>query len=480
MRLLVFLFFASLIPAQAAALPGELTRALREAQIPLDAVAFIIQPVDAKNPALAHRPELAMNPASVMKVLTSVVALEKLGPAYVWKTEVWAVGEVKHRTLYGDLVIKGYGDPTLTLERLWLLQREIKSRGIDAIQGHLILDTRHFDLPVMDAGLFDGEPLAAYNALPGALLTNYNVATFKLNVVGDAVSITSDLNLPELTLTSQVVPDDAGCGDWKERLGPIRLEATRQELVFEGRYARDCGEKQLNLNVYEPAHHFGATFRALWKESGGELTGGTLFGAAPSDIPAMISFPSIPLAEALRNLNKFSNNLMTRNVFLTLGVAHGGAPATLEKSSQAISVWLAENNIAAPELVLENGAGLSRIERISARTLGRVLQAAHASPFFSELESALPIVAVDGTLRRRFTDTPFASRAHLKSGTLQDVRALAGYIFNRDGKRMIFVMLVNHAHAEHAELAQRALLTWAYHYRKPLRAQRSLKQHRKK
>lgn len=457
-----------------AGLPPAFVHAMREADIPLTDVALMVHAVDARQPVLSHRAHQAMNPASVMKVLTSMVALEKLGPAFVWKTDLWTVGEIRNRTLTGDLIIKGYGDPTLTLERMWLLQREIKARGLDAIQGNLMLDTHYFALPELDAGAFDGEPLAVYNALPGPLLVNYSATTFKLNPVNDSVQITPDIALPGLGIDSRLVADEAECGEWKDRLGPIRFDSILNAVIFEGRYARSCGEKQLNLNILPPPQHFDLVFRALWKDVGGTLSGRTLTGTAPVDTPAWMSFTSIPLAEALRNQNKFSNNLMTRNVFLTLGVAQAGAPATLAKSEQAVRTWLTEKQIPAPELVLENGAGLSRIERISAQTLVRVLQAAYASPYFAEFESSLPILGVDGTLRKRVTEPALKGRAHLKTGTLQDVRTLAGYVLNRDGKRLMLVMMINHPNAARAELAQHALLTWAYAYRAgPLQTRRN-------
>lgn len=449
-----------------AALPVSFTRALHDADIPLDAVALVIQPLESPAPVLSHRATQAMNPASVMKLLTSVVALDTLGPAYTWKTHIWAAGDINKGALTGDLIIKGYGDPTLTLEHLWLMQRALKAQGIEAIHGNLILDTAYFQLPPLDPGALDGEPLAVYNALPAALLANYNASTFTFKVINDAVVITPELNQPELAVVSRVVPDDAPCGEWKDRLFPV-LGTIRNALVFEGRYARACGEKHLSLNLYDATRNFDVTFRALWAESGGVLTGGTRLGAAPADTAPLLSFPSIPLAEALRNLNKYSNNLMTRNVYLTLGAESRGAPATLQKSRDAVQAWLADKNIAAPELVLENGAGLSRIERISAQTLSRMLVMAYRSPYFSEFESALPIAAVDGTLKRRFTDSPYAGRAHLKTGTLKDARALAGYVMNRAGKRVVFVMLVNHPQAEKADAAQRALLDWAYTYSPP-------------
>lgn len=445
-----------------AALPVGVTRALRDAGIPPDAVAVFIQPVDRAEPALTHRAAHAMNPASVMKLLTSIAALDKLGPAYTWKTDIWAIGPIENGTLTGDLIIKAYGDPTLTLERIWLLQRALKARGIETIQGNVILDTAYFQLPQLDPGAFDGEPLAIYNALPAALLANYNASTFTFKVVNDTVAVTPELKQPELAVTSRLVLDDTPCGEWKDRVLTAVSAPMHNELSFEGRYARDCGEKHWSLNLYDATRNFDVTFRALWAESGGVLTGTTRLGAAPADTPPLLSFPSIPLADALRNLNKYSNNLMTRNLYLTLGAETRGPPATLEKSREVVRAWLADRKIAAPELVLENGAGLSRIERISAQTLGRILIMAYRSPYFSELESALPLLAVDGTLKRRFVDSPFAGRAHLKTGTLKDARALAGYLMNRDGKRMVLVLLINHPHAEKTDAVQRALLDWAY------------------
>lgn len=466
----------SAVSVWAAPLPAPFLSALRQAGIPLDAVALIVQPVDAPQAVMSSNATQAMNPASVMKLLTSLSALDRLGAAYVWKTDVWAEGEIKDRRLIGDLIIKGYGDPSLTLERMWLLQRELRARGIDEIRGNLILDTSYFELPTLDAGAFDGDPLAIYNAVPAALLANYNATTIRLAANGAGVALTSDIALPGLTLRSQLALDNADCGEWKDRVTPSIPDPARRELVMTGAYARACGEKRLNLNLFEPALTFDYTFRALWAESGGRITGSTQPGIAPADTPPLLSFSSIPLADALRSLNKYSNNLMTRNLFLTLGAEREGAPATLEKSRHAVREWLNEKHIAAPELVLENGAGLSRIERISAQTLGRLLLAAYASPNFSEFESALPILAVDGTLKRRFTDSPLAGHAHLKTGTLKDARALAGYVFNRAGKRMVFVLLVNHANADRAEAAQRALLEWAYDYRpEPARRRRGRK-----
>ncbi len=460
-RLLVGLLLAGLaVSARAAGLPATFTSALKQAGIPLDHVAVVVQPLDAKQPSLSHNAGAAMSPASVMKLVTSFAALAQLGPAYVWTTDVWAEGAVADGVLDGNLVIKGYGDPTLTLERMWLLQRELRARGIRHVRGNLVLDLGEFAVPPTDPGAFDGEPFAPYNAVPGPLVANFNATTLRLSPRGQTVRIEPDIALPGLALTSHVVLEErAECNGWKDALKPSLPDPERLELVVSGHYARGCGDKAWSLNLFEAAATFDLIFRGLWAEMGGTIDGATVAGAAPKSAP-LLSFPSEPLSAALVRLNKHSNNLMTRNLYLTLGAAAYGAPASSEKAERAVRAVLAQYGMPTRKLVLENGAGLSRIERITADALTQLLRAAYHSPLFAEFESALPIVAIDGTLKHRFNGSALAGSAHLKSGTLRDVSALAGYVYTARGERVSFVMLVNHANAGNSELAQRALLEW--------------------
>lgn len=448
--------------ATAAELPDTFTKALRYAGIPLGNVAVMVQPLDASEAVLSHNAASALNPASVMKLVTSFAALHQLGPAYTWTTSLWADGPVNDGTLAGNLIIKGTGDPGLTLERLWLLQRALRARGIQHVQGNLVLDVGHFDLPQTDPGAFDGEPLAPYNAVPGALIANFNTLGFRLTPEGNQVRITPDVALPGVALVSNMALDDtARCGGAKESVTPAVSDSTELAVVIGGRYIRHCGEQRLTLNLFDPATTFGLVFRGLWAESGGSVNGATVLGQAPATEP-LLTFRSTPLAETLTQLNKFSNNVMTRNLFLTLGTEKYGAPATLEKGERAVRELLTQRGVSTGKLVLQNGAGLSRIERISAAALTQMLRAAYRSPLFSEFESSLPLLSVDGTLKRRFNGSALAGNAHLKTGTLRDVSALAGYVYTVNGERVSFVMLVNHANARQSEAAQRALLEWVY------------------
>ncbi|OJY55056.1 D-alanyl-D-alanine carboxypeptidase/D-alanyl-D-alanine-endopeptidase [Thiobacillus sp. 0-1251] len=460
-RFLSGLLFAGLaVAAHAESLPSAFTTALQQAGIPLDHVAVVVQPLDADEPLISHNADAALNPASVMKLVTSFAALNQLGPDYVWKTDVWAEGPIRNGVLEGDLVIKGYGDPTLTLERMWLLQRELRARGVRHIRGNLVLDLSDFELPVSDPGEFDGEPLALYNAVPGALVANFNATTLRLKPDGNVIGIEPDVALPGVAIRSDIaLTESAACNGWKDALAPSIPDPERRELVVGGRYPRGCGEQALSLNLFEPAVTFDFLFRGLWAETGGTLGGQTVPGMAP-ETPPLLRFESLPLTDALIRLNKYSNNLMARNLFLTLGTEAYGPPATPDKGARAVREDLAQRGISTRKLVLENGAGLSRIERISAGALNQLLRAAYRSPLFAEFESALPIAATDGTLKRRFKGSTLTGSAHLKTGTLRDVSALAGYLDTMSGRRVSFVMLVNHAKANRSEAAQRALLEW--------------------
>jgi len=463
-RLACFAFaLAAIMPAWANGLPQGLSEALLKADIPPESIAIHVQPVDGAAPLLSVNAAQPMNPASTMKLVTSYAALESLGPGYTWKTGFWARGEIRDGKLEGDLIVRGGGDPYLTLERIWLMQRALREKGVREIDGKLVLDLTLYDLPPVDPGAFDGEPLAAYNAPPAPLIANFNAQYVRLVPEGEGVALHPELPLTGVQLISQLQLTDAPCNGWRDGILASRPDpAMRDIVVLEGRYPRACGEKRLPLNLLDPAQNFAHVFRTLWKESGGKWEGGIATGIAPPGTPPLLEFESPPLADIIRPLNKHSSNVMTRMLFLTLGQEKFGAPATLAKSVTVMREILRARNLVFPELAVENGAGLSRNERISAESMGRLLLAAYSSPHFSELESALPIAATDGTLKKRFNGSAFAGHAHLKTGSLKDVRTLAGYLVDRNGRRLAVVMFVNHPNAAQSDAAQAALLDWVY------------------
>jgi D-alanyl-D-alanine carboxypeptidase/D-alanyl-D-alanine-endopeptidase (penicillin-binding protein 4) len=449
--------------AHAAPVPPAVSSALADAGIPLEGVAIVVQEIGAPAPLVTHRAEAPMNPASVMKLVTTFTALELLGPAFTWKTEAYVDGEIKGGVLHGNLTLKGYGDPKITLESYWLLVRELRQKGLREIRGDLVLDRSYFSAGGHDPARFDDQPLRAYNVGPDALLVNFKTIRFILAPDSDArrVTVRAEPPLPGLTLRNNLRLVNGECGDWKANAkAAFANGGDKAEATFAGSYALSCGEQSWYVSLMGHAGYAGALFRELWQEAGGAFSGTVRDGAVAPAARLYATQTSPQLAEVVRDINKFSNNVMARQLFLTLDAQVNGAPASLERAASTIRDTLKKRGLDFPELVMENGSGLSRIERISAGHLTQLLQAAFASPLMPEFASSLALTAVDGTMKRRLLGTGAAGQAHIKTGTLDGVRALAGYVLDANGRRWSVVAMINHANAGNGGNALDALLQW--------------------
>jgi len=453
-----------------AQLPESVATALKQAGIPDTHVGVVVQELDG-TPLLRHGEERALNPASVMKLVTTLAALDSLGPAHTFKTLVWVDGELRDGVLSGNLVLQGGGDPGLTQERFWLLLRELRQRGIREIRGDVLLDNGYYAIDARDPGAFDQAPLRPYNAQPAALLVNFNTQSLRLCAREPQVAARLDPGAEGLRLDNRLQSADEVCANWSDGVA-TRLEGVT--LVLEGRLSAQCGERSLALNLLPPAENAAAWFSALWREIGGLHTGRVREGAPGPGAGLFLAFDSPPLNLLVRDVNKHSNNVMAKMLFLNLGAARYGAPATWEKGERALRAWQAERGLRLPKLVLENGAGLSRIERVSAAALSELLSWAGRQPVYFEFAASMPAVGVEGTQENRFNGnglngTDSSGRAWLKSGTLNNARNLAGYVLGPDGSRRVLIFLINHPNAGRANGAQDALLEWAVSYTKTVR-----------
>jgi D-alanyl-D-alanine carboxypeptidase/D-alanyl-D-alanine-endopeptidase (penicillin-binding protein 4) len=476
--------------AQAQKLPPDVDAALARAKVPRDAVSVLVIDADptakggsANNaPRLNHRSNVPMNPASVMKLVTTFAALDLLGPAYTWRTPVFLEGAVREGTLYGNLYIQGQGDPKLVLERLWLLLRRVQGLGIQSIAGDIVLDSGAFAVQPSDPASFDGEPLRPYNAAPDALLLNYKsvVMTFTPDRTANLAQVQFDPPLAgvQMQTTVPLLPSPGNgatdCGDYRGTLKADFSDANR--IRFAGGYPANCGEKVWPMAYADPQSYAVRAVRGLWQDMGGKLSGAVRMGQVPTAISASkpaFEVSSAPLAEIIRDINKYSNNVMAQQVFLTLGrvvpteaettvlsanAALPANPGTFAASRAVVQRWWTQR-ISADELpVLDNGSGLSRQERISAQGLGRLLQTAYVSPLMPELMSSLPVSGVDGTLKRMKARA--SGSAHLKTGSLNNVVAVAGFVHAASGKRYVLVALINHPNANAARPAIDTLVDW--------------------
>jgi D-alanyl-D-alanine carboxypeptidase/D-alanyl-D-alanine-endopeptidase (penicillin-binding protein 4) len=458
-------WLAAPLSVQSAALPGPIAKALARAGIPESAAAFYVHEIGAARPVLAAGAGRALNPASTIKILTTYAALELLGPAYTWKTEAYAAGALERGVLAGDLILKGYGDPKLAFENFWLWLRELRARGLTDIRGDLVLDRSHFAPETIEATGLDDKPMRPYNTAPDALLLNFKSVRVQFVPVPAArmVRVVPEPDLPQVRIVNQIALDRARCGYWEARLvHDLQDGPSSARLRFAGTYPADCGERERYFSVLGPNEYARGLFQLLWRELGGAFSGGVREGEAGPDARLLSTWKSQSLAETVRDINKFSNNVMARQLFLTLGVEAEGPPATTEKSVRAIQQWLAAKGAAFSELVLENGAGLSRIERISAESLGQLLLTAYRSPVMPELMASMPLAAADGTMKKRLNGAGVAGRAHIKTGSLDDVRAIAGYLLDARGRRMVIVFIVNHRNASRAHPVEDALVEWVY------------------
>ena len=441
------------------ALPPSVLQALERAKVPPEALAVVVEDPRGGTARLRWNTQQPMNPASVVKLLTTLAALEDLGPAWTWQTPVWLEGPIDNPgpegVLQGSVHIKGSGDPKLNLERVWTLLQRLRGLGVREIRGDIILDQSAFAAPMGTAGDFDGESLRPYNVQARALMLNQRTVIY--HFVPDAARGVARVMAEPALLGVQVeatVPLVGGpCHDWRAQLKGQLHDPARVRWL--GRYPAACGTQQWPVAYADPASYDSRLLQALWAGVGGQLRGTVREGPAPAR-PPTFEWASPSLSDVVRDINKFSNNTMAQLLALSWAAQRPGATAV--EPGAALQQW-AHSRLGGTGLRIENGSGLSRDQRLTAEQVATLLKQAWASPVLPELMASLPVAgAPDGTLRRLQAS---AGRAHLKTGSLRDVVAAAGYVLGRSGQRWVFVVLIHHEHAQAARPALEALLQWA-------------------
>ena len=448
--------------AAATGIPPDVTAALARSRLAPEQITLLVAPADGGTPLVNVNSGQLMNPASVMKLVTTAAALDVLGAAYTWRTPVWADGTLRDGTLQGNLYVQGQGDPKLVVERLWLLLQQVRQAGIRNIEGDLVLDNTAFSLPPHEAGAFDGEPLRPYNASPDALLVNFKSLALSFTpdtVQGVArVGMTPPLAGVELAATVPLAAAGTDCGAWQNKVGAS--VGNSRAITFSGSYPASCGSRSWPLAYAAPDEFAARAIAGLWLELGGRITGQVRFAPVPPAIarrPPLAETVSPPLSEVIRDINKYSNNVMASQLFLNLGLRTTGT-GSYDSAQAAMQQWWRTRLGDTPPPLVTNGSGLSREGRISASSLGAMLQAMWKSPSMSEFVSSMPIAGIDGTLRRSRVRQPGSS--HLKTGTLSDASALAGYVLANNGRHYVLVAMANGSGAPAARPAFEALVDW--------------------
>jgi D-alanyl-D-alanine carboxypeptidase/D-alanyl-D-alanine-endopeptidase (penicillin-binding protein 4) len=463
--LLLFGSLISIAIAEQTDLPQPVRHILDIRKVPYDSLSVHVQDVDSGEVILSWKDDVPRNPASTMKLLTTLIGLDTLGPNYRWTTDVFALGEIEDGRLAGDLLIRGQGDPFLVTERVWQMLRLVRQAGIHEIEGNLLLDDSYFEVPAHDPAEFDRQPLRAYNVGPNALMMNFKVVRywFEPDHDRDAVRVWVDPPLENLKVENRLALRRGYCGGYQRGITITANEAI-DKMIFSGRFPTGCKSYAMDRTALSHNEFAYGLFTSVWRESGGEFRGGWMNAKAPEDAEPIVSFKSLPLAEIISRVNKNSNNVMARHILFTLSAEVLGAPGTESGGRKVVENWLADTGIEFPTLRLDNGAGLSREARLSAREFAALLELAWRKPYMPEYLASMAVSGLDGTLRRKFDDEQLTGQAHLKTGSLDHVSAIAGYLQAESGRRFSVVMLHNYddVHRGPGEEAQIALLRWLY------------------
>jgi len=443
--------------------PAPVAQSIAAQRLPSSSVSFVILDPDSGRLVAGQNIDTPRSPASTIKTVTTFASLDLLGPSYVWHTRALLRGQFKNGVLDGDLILQGGGDPYMTLERWWSFARTLRDKGLKTIRGDIIIDNTAFALPPEDPAAFDGRPNRSYNVLPDALMVNFQSVEFRIvpNADMQRVDIVATPAPFNLSVENHVALRPGRCSAAANRVDFEVPSDQWDRVVFSGALSPSCAERTFARVLLRPPEYAFGTFVGLWRELGGDFQGKLRVASAPADAQPFLVFDSLTLGEIVRLTNKFSSNLMARHLLLTLGEDRFGLPATLEKGAAAIAQWSHERGFALDDMNIDNGSGLSRATHISVLQMANVLSAAYHSRFAPEFIASLPLAGIDGTLRSRMK-TSAAGSVRMKTGHLDGVTGVAGYVTTPAGKTFVLVSLVNDSRADYGagEPIHAALVSW--------------------
>ena len=426
-------------------LSPKVQQALKTNKLQNDALSLVMIPLDGPGTPTVFNADVSMNPASTMKLVTTYAALEMLGPNHQWKTEFYTDGTLSGGVLRGNLYLKGGGDPKLNMEKLWLLMRDLRANGVQQITGDLVLDRSFFEQPQLPVFDDDGnDKNKPFLVKPDSLMVNLKALRFVARNDAGKVLISVEPPIASIRIDNQVKAVNTKQCTGDVRYNPVTQADGSVLVTVSGQLADGCNS-QTYLSLLDHATYTAGAVRAIWKELGGSIQGQNRQAAVPKNAKLLARAYSPDLAEIIRDINKYSNNTMAQQLFLSLGAQfRSDADGDDAKAAQrVIRQWLAKKGITAPHLVMENGSGLSRAERVSAREMAQMLQAAWKSPYAAEFISSMPIAGKDGTMRKRLKTTAMNGQAHIKTGTLNTVRAISGFSRDSNGHTWAVVAILN-------------------------------------
>jgi D-alanyl-D-alanine carboxypeptidase/D-alanyl-D-alanine-endopeptidase (penicillin-binding protein 4) len=445
-------------------LPERPRTVLKQQLVPDSAVTVVVRDVTSGESLVELNATMPRPPASTMKLVPTWAALELLGPAYAWKTRAWADAPVIKGVLKGNLYLQGGGDPLLTIERWWRFVSDLRQTGLRVIEGDIVIDQTRFAALDERPEDFDGKPWRTYNVLPDALLVNWQSADFVVRPAddGSVVEVAIQPYPHGLVVENRAALTSGRCAGGNRRITITSPDDALDRIVVSGQLSESCGPQTFHRAVMQPAEYAYGTFVTLWRQQGGEFSGGMLRAPTPPTARLLLTQESLSLSEIVRVTNKYSSNMMARSLLLTVAAETSGTPATSAAGAASIKEMFASRGFEFPELVIGNGSGLSREARISGDSMARLLIGAWKSRYAPEFLASLSLAGLDGTLRQRFEKVDDPSRIRMKTGSLKDVSTIAGYVTGQSGKHYAVVVYINHPGVQNGvgEVIQGAVIEW--------------------
>jgi len=449
-------------------LPSAVQKLLKNYKIPEQSLSLFIKEIDQRQPLMTLNADIPRNPASTIKIITTFAGLELLGPTYSWQTKFYLDGTLADYTLDGNLVMQGGGDPFLVSEAFWHILFTLQAKGLKHINGDLLIDDGEFEDEVGSPADFDNKPYRAYNVFPDAALVNFRVHQFNFVPQKDSLHIYADPPAATMKINNKVKLTKGRCrGKHRHIKHDVVTHGHQTLITFTGDYPRSCGHQNLLRTIMPNDQYVFGVFKSLWENMGGTITGTVGKTRINGEKPFYVA-TSRPLTEIITYINKYSNNVMARQLLLTIGKemqeSNGKDKGSKTLGRQAIKEWLVSIGIPAPELVLDNGSGLSRKSSVSAATMGALLEHAYHSPYQPEFMASLPMLGIDGTVRKRLNGAVPAGEIRIKTGLLNDVRAMAGYVRSQSDKHYVVVSLQNYPGIQNGvgTQVQDEILKWLY------------------
>ena len=418
---------------------------IKKHQIPENKLSIILEDSESGERLISINPSTTRSPGSVTKIFTAFAALDLLGEAYQWRTDAFIEKENNNKEIVDHLLIRGGGDPSFSLKDLEELILNIRAKGIREIRDDIYFDQTFFRQRKKSTAKFDKSPLRPYNTMHSSLIVNSNKIdlSFNLNEQTGKPDITP-LFLPiGIEIENNLSVGSGKCKDFRSKVTfDEKFRKQTLTILINGVYPAQCKNLDHDLAITRTEHYFFGVFKKLWLNSGGTINGYYKKKNKSNKHVLVAHVFSEELSTALEMMLKESDNLTARNIFLSL--PEFSKRKELRNSRKLLYGSMKENNIHWHfRNIIDNGSGLSRVTRIKAESVMSLIQEIDQGTKFSSIKSMLPISGVDGTLKNIYQSKLLRGQLRLKTGTLNGVRCLAGFITTKSGNEYRFVFMHN-------------------------------------